>query len=164
MTVSSWVTFQGPLEHSLCPFAAGVPSSCLPAFYPPTWTPRIPGLCVCPWPAGSCRLQTPRVSRTPPWDCGFRDRGPRASSDPARHGLTAQSQTQSWTQPRSHRAPRVVQSHTERLWLRCPRRAGAAGWVGQCGQGHITEVSPKKYLRPEGLSPCVPSQRLMAFL
>lgn len=33
--------------HSLCPFAAGVPFSCLPAFYPPTWTPRIPGLCVC---------------------------------------------------------------------------------------------------------------------
>lgn len=32
---SSWVTLRGPLEHPLCPFAAGVPFSCLPAIYPP---------------------------------------------------------------------------------------------------------------------------------
>lgn len=118
-----WSTPSVPLQL-VSPFPASQ------QFILPTWTPRLPGLSVCPWPAGSRHLRAPRGPGNRPWDCGFRHRGPRVPSDPACHGLTAQSQTQSWTEPRGCRAPHAGPEPRSGSGCTVPAEEGLlAGWA-----------------------------------
>lgn len=118
-----WSTPSVPLQL-VSPFPASQ------QFILPTWTPRLPGLSVCPWPAGSRHLRAPRGPGNHPWDCGFRHRGPRVPSDPACHGLTAQSQIQSWTEPRGCRAPHAGPEPRSGSGCTIPAEEGLlAGWA-----------------------------------
>lgn len=127
---SSWVTLRVPWSTPSVPLQLVSPFPASQQFILPTWTPRLPGLSVCPWPAGSRHLRAPRGPGNRPWDCGFRHRGPRVPSDPACHGLTAQSQTQSWTEPRGCREPHAGPEPRSGSGCTVPAEEGLlAGWA-----------------------------------